>query len=73
VIFRWTARNALFGLTFSFKGHGGVWGIASKQGTGEPQITHITQMARLDGLVARVEAIWLQSAFALFAVPLPVG
>jgi hypothetical protein len=34
VICRWAARDALFGLTFSFKGHGGVSGIASKQGTG---------------------------------------
>jgi hypothetical protein len=40
---------------------------------GEPQITQITQMARLPGQGARLEAKSLQPAFAffaLFAVPL---
>ena len=44
-----------------------------RQQEGEPQITQITQMARLPGQGARHEAMSLQSAFtffALFAVPL---
>jgi len=34
----------------------------------EPQITQITQMARLPGQGARLEAMSLQPAFALFAL-----
>jgi hypothetical protein len=47
-----------------------------RQPEGEPQITQITQMARLPGQGARLEAMSLQPAFAffaffaLFAVPL---
>jgi hypothetical protein len=44
-----------------------------RQQEGEPQITQITQMARLPGQGAKLAALSLQPAFAffaLFAVPL---